>query len=73
MAAPAADMPRRAVSTQRAVERHTQGTQSPAITRAHTRPRTASGTPAISDHELVVTRVQFTIPVSGHASAAGSA
>ena len=45
----------------------------PAMTTAHTSPRTASGTPSTTDHELVVTSVQLTIPVSGQASAAGSA
>jgi len=39
---------------------------------AHTSPRTASGTPRTTDHELVVTSAQLTIPVSGQASAAGS-
>ena len=42
------------------------------ITTAHTTPRTASGTPRTTDHELVVTSVQLTMPVSGQASAAGS-
>ena len=39
---------------------------------AHTSPSTANGTPSTTDHELVVTSVQFTMPVSGQASAAGS-
>ena len=39
---------------------------------AHTNPRTASGTPSRTDHELVVTSVQLTMPVSGQARAAGS-
>jgi hypothetical protein len=39
---------------------------------AHTSPRTARGTPSTTDHELVVTSVQLTSPLSGQASAAGS-
>ncbi len=39
---------------------------------AQSNPMRATGTPKITDHELVVTAVQLTIPVSGQASAVGS-
>ena len=73
MAAPAPDRASRAPSTQRTVERQAQGVVRAVMRTAHTTPRTASGTPKTTDHELVVTNVQFTMPVSGQASAAGSA
>ncbi len=42
------------------------------MTSDHSRPSTATGTPRMTDQELVVTSVQFTTPVSGQARAAGS-
>ena len=72
MAAPAPDTASRAPSTQRVDERQAQGVVRAAMTTAHATPRTASGTPRTTDHELVVTSVQLTMPVSGQASAVGS-
>jgi len=73
MAAPAPDRTSRAPSIQPAFERQAHGTVREVMTTAHTSPRTASGTPSTTDHELVVTSAQLTIPVSGQASAFGSA
>jgi hypothetical protein len=53
-------------------ERQAHGEFRPAIPNAQASPRTATGTPKITDHELVVTRVQLTMPVSGQAKAVGS-
>ena len=72
MAAPAPDTTSRAPSTHGDAARQAHGTVRPAMTTAHTRPRTASGTPSTTDHELVVTSVQLTMPVSGQANAVGS-
>ena len=72
MAAPAPDTSSRVRSTHGAAERQAHGTVRPVITTAHARPKTASGTPNKIDHELVVTSVQLTMPVSGQASAVGS-
>ena len=72
MAAPAPETASRAPSTHPAPARQAQGTVRPVMTTAQTRPRTASGTPSTTDHELVVTSAQLTMPVSGQASAAGS-
>ena len=52
--------------------RQAQGVVSAVMATAHTTPRTASGTPKTTDHELVVTNVQLTMPVSGQANAVGS-
>jgi hypothetical protein len=72
MAAPVPEAARRARSTHAAPERHAQGRVKAVMATAHTSPRTASGTPGTTDHELVVTSMQLTIPVSGQASAVGS-
>jgi hypothetical protein len=72
MTAPAPDKPRRAMSTHFARERQDRGVVSAAMANDHSRPIKATGTPAITDHELVVTAVQLMIPVSGHARAVGS-
>jgi hypothetical protein len=72
MAAPVPETARRARSTHASPERQAQGTVRAVMETAHMSPRTASGTPSTTDHELVVTSVQLTIPVSGQASADGS-
>ena len=69
---PAVDIARRAVSIQRVDERHAHGEFRAVIPTAQSSPIKATGTPSITDHELVVTAVQLMIPVFGHAKAAGS-
>jgi hypothetical protein len=53
-------------------ERQAHGELTAVMPAAQSSPMRATGTPRITDHELVVTAVQLTIPVSGQASAVGS-
>ena len=53
--------------------RQAHGTHRPTTANDQTSPMTATGIPNTMDSGLVVTNVQLTTPVSGHASAAGSA
>ena len=50
-----------------------KGKHRPTTARDQTSPMTATGIPNTIDSGLVVTNVQFTTPVSGHARADGSA
>ena len=60
------------MSSHLADERQAHGEFRAVMAAAQSSPRRATGTPRITDHELVVTEVQLTIPVSGQASAVGS-
>ena len=73
MSAPAPVATRRARSTHSACARQAQGVQRPTTAGAQTSPMTASGIPNTTDSGLVVTNVQLTTPLSGQASAEGSA